>query len=97
MDQPPTSVGGADVSDTCGQADTGEDVAARRVEVWRSMTPTERADLARRLTIDVTRMAIAGIRAQYPDATEDEVCYELARRRYGEEIAAPLRPIESRI
>ncbi|MCB1258581.1 MAG: hypothetical protein KDB26_15830 [Microthrixaceae bacterium] len=61
------------------------------------MTPTERADLARRLTIDVTRMAIAGIRAQYPDATEDEVCYELARRRYGEEIAAPLRPIGSRM
>lgn len=73
-------------------ADTDEDVSARQVEAWRSMTPTERADLARRLTNDVTRIAIAGIRAQYPDATDDEVRYELARRQYGEEIAAPLRP-----
>lgn len=77
-------------------ADTVEDVSARQVEAWRSMTPTERADLARRLTNDVTRMAIAGIRAQYPDATDDEVRYELARRRYGEEVAAPLRPAGSR-
>lgn len=77
--------------------DTEDDVTERQIEIWRSMTPTQRADLARRLSIDVARMAVAGIRAQHPDATEDEVRYELARRRYGEEIAAPLRPIGSRL
>ena len=59
---------------------------------WRGMTPAERAAMADRLSVDVTRLAIAGIRAQHPDATDEEVPHELARRRYGDEIAGLLRP-----
>lgn len=59
------------------------------------MSPAERVALADRLSVDVTRLAIAGIRADRPEATHEELVHELARRRYGEEIARPLLPRSS--
>jgi hypothetical protein len=56
------------------------------------MSPVERLALADRLSVDVTRLAIAGIRAHRPEATHEELVYELARRRYGDEVARPLLP-----
>jgi len=57
------------------------------VERWRSMTIAERLELIDQLNADVERMAIAGILADDPDLTELEVRVELARRRYGDELA----------
>jgi hypothetical protein len=37
--------------------------------------------MANQLSIDVTHIAVAGIRSQHPDATPDDVRRELARRR----------------
>ena len=51
------------------------------------MTPLERAELANQMSIDVAAFAVAGIRAQFPDATEARVRYELCRRRYGSALA----------
>ena len=60
------------------------------------MTPSERVAVADRLSVDLTRLAIVGIRSQHPNATDEEVTYELARRRYGDEIADLLRPGSTR-
>ncbi len=57
------------------------------VERWRTMTLSERVELIDQLNADVERMAIAGILADDPDLTEVQVRYELARRRYGDELA----------
>lgn len=47
----------------------------------------ERAALADQLSIDVARIARAGIEARRPGAGPDEVLHELARRRYGANLA----------
>lgn len=67
--------------------DTTPDAARRQLDVWRAMTPAERAAVADRLSIDVTRFAIAGIEAQLPGAGPERVRHELARRRYGRRLA----------
>jgi hypothetical protein len=51
------------------------------------MSAIERAELADRISVDVTAIAIAGIAADLPGAGPREVRRELARRRYGESIA----------
>ncbi len=51
------------------------------------MTIAERAELTRRLCLDVEQLARAGIVARHPAFSELEVCHELARRRYGAALA----------
>ena len=67
--------------------DTSPDAAIRQLDAWRQMSPQERAALANQMSIDVSRFAVAGIRAQFPGASEERVRHELARRRFGREIA----------
>lgn len=68
-------------------ADTDPAVYRRQVQHWRSMTPAERLKLADHLSADVTALAVAGIKFERPDATTAEIRHELARRRYGNELA----------
>lgn len=72
------------VSRSWSPADTDGDALRRQVDRWRSMSPGERARAADQMSIDVTRIAIAGIRAQHPDASDDDIRRELFRRRYGD-------------
>lgn len=67
--------------------DTTREAARHQLRLWRDMAPTERAALADQLSIDVTRIARAGIEAQRPGAGPNEVLHELARRRYGADLA----------
>lgn len=67
--------------------DTDPEVARRQIDRWRAMTLAERRSLIDALHADVERVAIAGIRATRPDLVEVEVRHELARRRYGAELA----------
>jgi hypothetical protein len=57
------------------------------IERWRAMTLADRVALIERMCHDVQVMAIAGIRATNPDATEREILHELARRRFGDKLA----------
>lgn len=68
-------------------SDTGPAARQRQLERWREMSPAERAAVASRLSVGVTRLAIAGILAERPAATPDELRHELARRRYGQALA----------
>ena len=69
-------------------ADTDAAADAVLIARWRSMSVSERAQLTMDLCRDVDRIARAGILASHPDATEPEIVRELARRRYGEVLAA---------
>ncbi len=51
------------------------------------MDIAERVGMIKQLCFDVERLARAGIVAEHPDFTEIEVCHELARRRFGHELA----------
>ena len=68
-------------------ADT--DAAAYKVLVdcWQAMPMTERVALIEQLNVDVERLAIAGIRMIHPELSDSEVRHELARRRFGAELA----------
>lgn len=68
-------------------ADTDPRTDAILVERWRSMGVPERAALVERLCHDVEQLARAGITVLHPQFTEIEVLHELARRRYGSELA----------
>ena len=57
------------------------------IDRWRTMTTAARVELVEQLNADVERMAIAGILADDPSLSELQVCVELARRRYGDELA----------
>ena len=68
-------------------ADTDARSWAGLVETWRSMSVIERAELTDQLCRDVEELARLDIARRYPEYTEIEVCHELARRRYGPELA----------
>jgi hypothetical protein len=52
-----------------------------QIERYREMTPAERIELALRLHELASEVARSGIRAQHPQATEDEVEEMLRERR----------------
>lgn len=68
-------------------SDTSPAVWDLLVERWRSMSLDERVELIEQMNADVELLAIAGIRAVWPEASEVEIRHELARRRYGPELA----------
>lgn len=68
-------------------ADTSEEVWQVMTERLVALSPTEKAALANRLSIDVERLARAGIALVEPDASEARIRYLLAERRYGTALA----------
>ena len=68
-------------------ADTDPTAFAILTARWRAMSIGERAELTQQLCLDVETLARAGIVARYPGYSEIEICHELARRRYGSELA----------
>lgn len=67
--------------------DTEQAVYDRQVEVWKAMTIADRVELISQMHADVEAIARAGIARSRPGLTEVEVLRELARRRYGSDLA----------
>jgi len=70
--------------------DTAPAVAALVLEGYRKMTPGERLRRMSALTVDLRRLIVADVRRRHPNATEDEVRAELARRWLPPELAKRL-------
>lgn len=51
------------------------------------MSLAERAALIEQLCFDVEQLARADIADRHPAFAEVEICHELARRRYGDDLA----------
>jgi hypothetical protein len=76
------------VPDRSGRpSDTSPEAWRVTVEQWRTIGPGAKAERANQLSIDVDRLARAGILAVEPDADEARVRYLLLRRRYGRQLA----------
>ena len=87
---------GADsVGSMATRSDTSPDVADAQRERLASMSVAERAELLVGMCQAVTDMAIAGIKLEHPNATQDEIRSQLLLRRYGPEFVASL-PAELR-
>jgi hypothetical protein len=57
-----------------------------QLDLLRKMTPAEKLECVRRLTIAVQELAFAGLREQYPYASDDELWLRLAARRLGPDL-----------
>ena len=68
--------------------DTSPDALAVQIELYRRMTPAEKADRLRALTLAVNTLALAGLRQRHPKADERELQLRLAVLRLGEELVA---------
>ena len=68
--------------------DTAPDALRVQAELYRAMTPAEKARRVADLTALASGLALAGLRGRHPDAAEPELLLRLARIRLGEDLVA---------
>lgn len=67
-------------------SDTAETADRVQFEILRQMSPHARLALMTELTLSAQRLAFAGVRLRYPNASDDEIWLRLAARRLGDEM-----------
>jgi hypothetical protein len=67
--------------------DTTPEVQAILNDRLRALSIADKARMVDELTTAVTQLSIAGIQRDHPNATDDDVRYHLALRRYSKELA----------
>lgn len=66
--------------------DTSEEIDRLVFERYQRMSPREKVRIVMALNRTVEALALAGLRQQYPGASERELRLRLAARRYGREL-----------
>lgn len=61
-------------------------------ELYRQMTPAEKLDRVRALTLTVNRLALAGLRSRHPDEPRSRLIMRLARIRLGADLFKRVYP-----
>lgn len=67
--------------------DTHPKMEALQVELWRQASPTRKMQMLAQLNAFARLLALTGLRAQHPQATEAELRRRLAGLLLGEELA----------
>ncbi len=67
--------------------DTHPKMEALQIEAWRQASPTRKMNMLAQLNASARRLALTGLRAQYPQASEAELRFKLAGLLLGEELA----------
>ncbi len=68
--------------------DTTKDAQELLYDTLRKMSFSDKADLVDQINVDVTTLAIAGIKYAHPQYNDEQIKIELFRRRYGDEFTA---------
>ena len=68
-------------------ADTHPKMEALQIQLWRQASPTKKMNMLAQLNASARILAMTGLRAQYPQATEEELRRKLADLQLGEELA----------
>ncbi len=68
-------------------ADTHPKMEALQIELWRQASPTRKMNMLAQLNASARLLALAGLCARYPQATEAELRRKLADLLLGEELA----------
>ena len=63
--------------------DTSADVEQLQIDAWRRMSPMQKLELVDAATRDARSLALAGIRACHPNASDRECFLRLAERLLG--------------
>lgn len=66
--------------------DTGDEAQAVMDELYRAMTPAQKMERVRDLTIMANELALEGLRRRHPDESERQLLLRLARIRLGDEL-----------
>lgn len=72
--------------------DTTLEIERRQIEGWRRMPPVEKAAIISGLTQAAYDLALAGVRARYPDASPREQFLRLAIVTLGRDLAGKAYP-----
>jgi hypothetical protein len=59
------------------------EIEDRQMEAWRRMSPAEHLQVSREMSRAANELALAGIRARYPNASERECFVRFAALRLG--------------
>ena len=68
-------------------SDTHPKMEALQIQLWRQANPTRKMQMVAQLNQSARLLALAGLRSQFPQASEDELRRRLAGLLLGEEIA----------
>lgn len=68
-------------------ADTSDDVERRLVEIWRGMSPAEKAAQLTASFLALAELSAAGVRQRFPLADAEEVRRRVAVLRLGKDLA----------
>jgi hypothetical protein len=67
--------------------DTHPKMEALQIQLWRQASPTRKMHMLAELNAAARLVAMAGLRARYPQATEAELRLKLAALLLGEDLA----------
>jgi hypothetical protein len=73
-------------------SDTSLDAERVQVELWRRMSPLQKARAVNELSRTVEQLSLAGIRLRHPAASERECLLRLAILKLGRELACRVYP-----
>ncbi|MCL4263051.1 MAG: hypothetical protein KJ069_07540 [Anaerolineae bacterium] len=68
-------------------SDTNPQIEAMQIQLWRQASPTRKMNMLAQLNASARLLALTGLRAQYPQASEAELRFKLAALLWGEELA----------
>lgn len=83
---------GARPHETKPLRDTSVSAEARQIEIWRSLSTVEIAQLVNGASCAIRTLALAGLRARFPAASEHELTVRLAVVTIGRELAQQVYP-----
>ena len=69
-------------------SDTSPEAMEVLIDLYRRMTPAEKLQRVRDLTLAANQLALAGLRTRHPGESEQELFLRLARIRLGDDLFA---------
>jgi hypothetical protein len=73
-------------------ADTTPEAARVLVEIYRRMPPSERLELALKMSDSLRSLVASGVRHRHPEYDEEQVTLAVTRLYLGEELFAKVYP-----
>ena len=67
--------------------DTHPKMEALQIQLWRQASPTRKMGMVAQLNASARLLALTGLHAQFPRASESELRFKLACLLLGEEVA----------
>ncbi len=67
------------------------------MDLWRRMSPLEKARTVTEISVAVQQLSLAGIRLRHPEASDEECLLRLAIIKLGRRVACQVYPEATRI